>query len=625
MPVVFFDIGDTLAIPILSASNHLEKFTVLPKVKEVLEALKAEGIRIGIISNPGNESPTNVKSALQECGLLQFIDENLLIFGSKDSPAIFMFASQKANEFPDQCIFVGENSSERSFAIDAGFLRVSPHPTLAESVIKGAALFYACIKPSTTQQNERWLEIRNTLHLVPIKITGNPPQTYVIAAIDAIDSLRKEKIELKLLGGRDDPLQTDMYLVRDDRPTPPGFSSAAENSRSFLAEKRQSQFIVDHSKEGVYVALPSNVSIERIHFPFAHHGHNEKLIPDNSLFIPFKPSHNHVEFDAEEPPGLSNEEIDAINSLTVSSFTKYHRLYAGIAQLENAGLVTSRHIRHPDNQRVVDALQRQFTEIGGPELIVSRHRFPHENIFLDNVVAEFSGTEPESFVLVTAHLDSTAAFGDGPYNPANDPAPGSDDDASGIAAVLAIAEVIAKARQTRKAKRSIRFVLFNAEEHGLVGSKAYARRQASLQTQITAVFQMDMIGYKGIQNSTPHQFEVHVGFFPSEDVEQRSFLLANIIQQIAQTVSPLLGTVQVYPAPNDEDPADGRSDHAPFQEHGYAACVISEDFFAGPSMDSPEETPNPDYHKPTDLTIDYEYATSIARIVAAAALIAANV
>ncbi|MCI0615926.1 HAD hydrolase-like protein, partial [bacterium] len=185
MPVVFFDIGDTLAIPILSESNHLEKFTVLPKVKEVLELLKAEGMRIGIISNPGGESPVNVKAALQECGLLQFIDENIIIFGSKDSPAIFITASQKANHPSDQCVFVGESSSERSFAIEAGFLRVSPHPILTASVIKGMALIYACIKPSTTQQNQRWQEIRNTINLVPLKISGNPPETYVIAAIDA--------------------------------------------------------------------------------------------------------------------------------------------------------------------------------------------------------------------------------------------------------------------------------------------------------------------------------------------------------------------------------------------------------------------------------------------------------
>src|SRR5262245_21689782 len=128
MPVVFFDIGDTLAIPILTEDNHLQQFTVLPKVKEVLESLKADGIRMGIISNPGSESTVTVKTALQECGLLQFIDENIIIFGTKDSPAIFVWASQKANQPADQCVFVGENSSERSFAIAAGFLRVSPHP-----------------------------------------------------------------------------------------------------------------------------------------------------------------------------------------------------------------------------------------------------------------------------------------------------------------------------------------------------------------------------------------------------------------------------------------------------------------------------------------------------------------
>ena len=39
-------------------------------------------------------------------------------------------------------------------------------------------------------------------------------------------------------------------------------------------------------------------------------------------------------------------------------------------------------------------------------------------------------------------------------------------------------------------RRAVRFVLFNAEEHGLVGSLAYARDQATLQTQIVAVIQL---------------------------------------------------------------------------------------------------------------------------------------
>ena len=73
-----------------------------------------------------------------------------------------------------------------------------------------------------------------------------------------------------------------------------------------------------------------------------------------------------------------------------------------------------------------------------------------------------------------------------------------------------------------------------------------------------------------------------------------------------------------------DDPAAGRSDHAAFQERGYAACAVSEDFFVGPGPDSPAPNPNPDYHRRTDRRIDFEYAADIARAVAAAAWLAAR-
>ena len=38
----------------------------------------------------------------------------------------------------------------------------------------------------------------------------------------------------------------------------------------------------------------------------------------------------------------------------------------------------------------------------------------------------------------------------------------------------------------KKPKRTIRFVLFNAEEEGLVGSGEYAREQAALRAPIAA-------------------------------------------------------------------------------------------------------------------------------------------
>lgn len=629
MPVVFFDIGDTLATPVLSPDDRLLGFNVFPEARQSLESINAKNIRVGVISNAGDEEPARVNELLDQCGLLRFFDRSLIIYGKKDSPAIFVGAAAQANVPPDQCVFVGENSKERSHAMAAGFLRVSPHPLLTLDVLDGVALVYGRVQLSTREQVAEWSELLRSIQVVPLKVTGDAPRiVYVIATVKAVDALRSARIEVEVLGGRDKPLLSDLYLARDDRPVPQGFASGAERSANYLAEENMSDFVVGHSPEGLLLAVPADRSIEEVHFPEAQHGHNEKLLADASLLNPPAAASFTSEaasLTAPAAPSLSNEEVEKLRELTGSALAQYHQPYAGLAALEGGPGVVSRHVRHADNGRVVEALLRHFRQIGGPDVIVSRHRFQHENLFLHNVAAEFPGTEPDSLVLVTAHLDSTAASS-GPYNAALDPAPGADDDASGMAAVLAITKVVADLRATGRTKRTIRFVLFNAEEHGLVGSKAYARGQAAQQADIAAVFQMDMIGYRGTNGAPPRSYEVHAGYSPSPDVEARSLALVQIIRRVAGAVSPGLNAPQIYPDQSSGagDPAAGRSDHAAFQERGYAACVLSEDFFAGPTEDSPDAAPNPDYHKRTDRAIDYDYAADIARVVAAAVLLAAN-
>lgn len=629
MPVVFFDIGDTLATPVFNPDNSLGAFNVFPEARTALESIKQRGLRMGIISNPGNENPENVNLALDRAGLLQFFNEEIIVYGKKDSPAIFISAAEQASVSLAECVFVGENGRERSFALAAGFGGVAPHPSLALSVIDGKSLFYARVK-LTKEQLRHWI-VSRSLSIVPLQVTGGAqPKIVVIASNEAIEILRSEGVDVETLGQPDAPFTTDLFLVRDDRVAPQGFASSADYSASFLADQGQEDLVVADSPEGVYVAIPADRSIEEIHFPGAQHGHNEKLIPDASLLesLPGQSGFSENLFDSslEDEVQLSDEQLEALKTIDAGNLRKFHEPYAGLSPLEDGSSVASRHIRHPDNAKVVEALQRQFTAIGGSDVIVSRHRFQHEDLFLHNVVAEFPGTEPESLVLVTAHLDSTAAFTGGPYDPASDPAPGSDDDASGIAAVLAVAEVVAKLHITNQPKRTIRFVLFNAEEHGLVGSKAYARSQAAQQARIDGVFQMDMIGFSGTHQSPPRNYEIHAGFPPSPDVETRSLGLAKIIESVSATVSADLSSPQVFPDPetDNEDPAAGRSDHGPFNERGYAGCVLSEDFFAGPKLNSPDAEPNPNYHKNTDRSIDYNYAADIARVVAAASLVAAN-
>jgi len=130
--VVFFDIGDTLAIPEFSSSGSLQKLNVLPYVLDVLHKLRGSHCRLGIISNTGSETLASLHTVLSDAGLLQQFEPALLLFSSvegkdKKQPAFFRLAAQRAGVPPARCIYVGEDQSERTVAKSAGF-RVSFHP-----------------------------------------------------------------------------------------------------------------------------------------------------------------------------------------------------------------------------------------------------------------------------------------------------------------------------------------------------------------------------------------------------------------------------------------------------------------------------------------------------------------
>jgi hypothetical protein len=95
-----------------------------------------------------------------------------------------------------------------------------------------------------------------------------------------------------------------------------------------------------------------------------------------------------------------------------------------------------------------------------------------------NIVSELRGTErPNEVVLVGAHLDSW------------DLATGATDNGAGAIAVLEAARILAATRS--RPKRTIRFVLFGAEEEGLYGSQAYAAAHRSELDRFQAVLVLD--------------------------------------------------------------------------------------------------------------------------------------
>ncbi len=102
-----------------------------------------------------------------------------------------------------------------------------------------------------------------------------------------------------------------------------------------------------------------------------------------------------------------------------------------------------------------------------------------ENRTTTNVIAETPGGDPDNVVVVGAHLDSvsvTAAM---------------NDNGSGSAAILEIAEQMAKVKPRNK----VRFIWFGAEEFGLIGSTFYVNSLTAAEREsIALMLNFDMLG-----------------------------------------------------------------------------------------------------------------------------------
>jgi Zn-dependent M28 family amino/carboxypeptidase len=98
-----------------------------------------------------------------------------------------------------------------------------------------------------------------------------------------------------------------------------------------------------------------------------------------------------------------------------------------------------------------------------------------------NVIAETPGGDPNSVVVVGAHLDSVSR------------GPGINDNGSGSAAILEVAETYAA--QGRTPRNKIRFMWYGAEEFGLIGSTFYVNSlSAAEQDRIALMLNFDMVG-----------------------------------------------------------------------------------------------------------------------------------
>jgi len=110
-----------------------------------------------------------------------------------------------------------------------------------------------------------------------------------------------------------------------------------------------------------------------------------------------------------------------------------------------------------------------------------------QDVRIDNVVGVLPGSAPEladEYVVIGAHYDHIGV------DPGGRIGPGADDNGSGTAGLLAVAEALTVSQP----KRSVILCAFAAEEDGLLGSKAICALLPVPKEQIVAMINMDMIG-----------------------------------------------------------------------------------------------------------------------------------
>jgi Zn-dependent M28 family amino/carboxypeptidase len=204
-----------------------------------------------------------------------------------------------------------------------------------------------------------------------------------------------------------------------------------------------------------------------------------------------------------------------------------------------------------------------------------------------NIFGEAGPPEAPLFI-IGAHLDTVQG------------SPGADDNASSVAALLALAEWFGGQPVPSSAEEqtalTLRLVAFNLEEWGMMGSREHARILAGQRRQVEGMVSLEMIGYAddhpgsqryppgfGIGRPSTGNFISVVGNRSSRDLVRRvtrAFREVDglPVESIAlpDLVAALIGA--------------SLSDHFPFWRRGYRALMVGDTAFYR----------NPHYHRSSD-------------------------
>jgi hypothetical protein len=267
-----------------------------------------------------------------------------------------------------------------------------------------------------------------------------------------------------------------------------------------------------------------------------------------------------VAFAAEQDPLTAIDVEGLLRDISVLAHDSMEGRFAGtpgnerarrflVAQLDSLGIPA------PPSGRTM-----AFSWSGGPE--------PARVV---NVFALVEGTAfPDRYVVVSAHYDHLGVRDGQTYN-------GADDNASGVAAVLALAELMA----TTPPRHSFLFVLFDAEEQGLLGARFFVESPPVPLESIEMSVNLDMVS----RSAAGELYAAGTYHYP--------FLEAPVDEVAARSPISLLKGHDSPGLPPGDDWTDA-SDHGAFHEVGIPFLyfgVEDHEAYHQPSDDFEDITP----------------------------------
>jgi len=285
-----------------------------------------------------------------------------------------------------------------------------------------------------------------------------------------------------------------------------------------------------------------------------------------------------------------------ISQISAENLEKYVRKLVGFETRHSLSTRTNQEKGIGAACNWVKSQFESFAQVSDGRLIVKLDSFFVEpdgrritrKVLMTNPMAILKGTDPNDnrVFIVGGHIDSRATEA----NDSTSTAPGANDDASGVAAVIELARVMSK----YEFPATIIFVAFSGEEQGLYGATHLAKKAKEENWNLVAMLNNDMIG-NSFSNETflkdnmqVRVFSEGVPFYETDEMknlrqstnqenDSRSRQLARYIKEIGERYVDQLEIKLVYR--NDRFLRGG--DHTPFNRQGFTAirfCEMNENY-----------------------------------------------